>query len=442
MSSTTIAYDAAGGKSDRKPRSKYSRHQVLLGICYMLCMCICGMVLVVLGSTLEDLAELCGTTSTEVGTVFIARGIGAIFGAIVSSKLYECFPGNQVLIGALLSVAVVLVYLPTNTSIVNLHVCFGLLGLGTAITDTGSQIMTTKVHGEVAGPWLGANTVAFGISGAFVPLIIIMTSVLKFEYIIFVCIVLSVATLIAIVDRPAEEFTKEMAIKYKSMGRDASYLIEIVIAVMVFCFIGGKVSATAYLSTYIYETDVVPVSQDSISLFILWLAIAVGRLAGVYDQLFIDNTTLRSHLIMYCIGGGLALVMIYVFPTSNVTFYLGIGFYGLFNGPCVGYCYDLNNRISQHTEMSVSIVMLGLNFGASLVPYVTTVIWTSMGAKGFILVLIASMLIPLPLTLLTFFLHSVEKNRFEIDRDARGYANIDYENVSSRDDEKDIDYDK
>ena len=45
-----------------------------------------------------------------------------------------------------------------------------------AVTDTGCQIMTRKAHGKKAGPWLGANTVTFGIAGAIVPLMEIWTN--------------------------------------------------------------------------------------------------------------------------------------------------------------------------------------------------------------------------------------------------------------------------
>jgi hypothetical protein len=47
---------------------------------------ICGIVLVALGSTLEDLAKNVEKTATKIGTVFIFRGFGAIFGAIASAK--------------------------------------------------------------------------------------------------------------------------------------------------------------------------------------------------------------------------------------------------------------------------------------------------------------------------------------------------------------------
>ena len=104
------------------------------------------------------------------------------------------------------------------------------------------------------------------------------------------------------------------------------------------------------------------------------------------------------------------MLLVLWFPNNAEALWIGVAFYGLFNGPCVGYCYDLNNRITyvlcgvvwcgvvwcgvmithasfalprsrvpsplpcaircvhRHpTEASMSIVMFGLNFGASLV---------------------------------------------------------------------------
>ena len=63
------------------------------------------------------------------------------------------------LVVALLWVAMVLILLAFCASIWYLHVLFASLGFGTAVVDTGCQIMTRKAHGRNAGPWLGANTV-------------------------------------------------------------------------------------------------------------------------------------------------------------------------------------------------------------------------------------------------------------------------------------------
>ena len=39
--------------------------------------------------------------------------------------------------------------------------------------------------------------------------------------------------------------------------------------------------------------------------------------------------------------------------------WVGIALYGFGNGPCVGYIYDLNNRITIPSELGMAIVMSG-----------------------------------------------------------------------------------
>ena len=223
---------------------KRSWDKTITSIGYMLAMGICGIVLVALGSTLSMLAANVGKNATEVGTVFVARGCGAIFGAVFSAKLYQWFPGNYVMFVGLLCISVLLVMLPFNKSNLVLHVLFLFLGVGTAITDTGCQIMTRKLHGKTAGPWLGANTVSFGISGAFVPLIEIFTTSIFIQYFALTWIVFCVALLLGLGPNP-EQYGRLQGGPPRPQGGHPSiaphYNVEVVIGLMVFFFIGGKV---------------------------------------------------------------------------------------------------------------------------------------------------------------------------------------------------------
>lgn len=86
------------------------------------------------------------------------------------------------LVSALIGLILLLMYIPFIKSVIVLHGVFALLGFGTAVTgpllsaycdvmfnsifqDTGCQILSRKAHGTEAGPWLGVNTVLFGIAG-------------------------------------------------------------------------------------------------------------------------------------------------------------------------------------------------------------------------------------------------------------------------------------
>mmetsp|Transcript_24302 Transcript_24302/g.75945 ORF Transcript_24302/g.75945 Transcript_24302/m.75945 type:complete len:451 (+) Transcript_24302:77-1429(+) len=384
------------------------------GASYANAMGVCGIVLVALGSTLSSLAADCGTSATRVGTVFIARGAGAVTGALSSARLYSPpRPGNLVMVFVLLALAGVLLYMPFVKDVWVLHVTWFLLGMCTATLDTGCQIMTRKVHGVHAGPWLGANTVCFAIAGALVPLIELITGQLFAQYATLATIaVLNAAALYA---APAPETPAirdqlpprvVLAAKTASTSRHPKYSLELIFGATVFWLIGGKVDTTSYITTYVKTTGIISNHDASLSLLLLWVMITVGRLLGLHDQIALKKQTKRNvfvHLTAWLLTGTFGMLLCTLFPARSWAFWAGVSLYGLGNGPCVGYVYDLVNRMTVQSEMGMSIVMFGLNFGASLIPYLTTVVWdfSPLGPESLVWVTLLSMAIPMPLLLLS-----------------------------------------
>lgn len=365
---------------DDEEENEERRTKMCMGAIYMLAMGICGMVLVALGSSLEYLAGAVGKTSTELGTIFLARGIGSITGAIISAKFYKWFYGNTVMIGGIIVIAAVLLSLVFNKSTVLLHVLFAILGVCTALVDTGVQIQTRKLHGLKAGPWLGANTVCFGCAGAIVPLIEMLAGREGIEFFILSALTLSVGVAMFAMP-PVEDIIRGRGpgVGPPPRPKGAHYNVEIVLSMMVFMYIGGKVAITGYLYTFIEETEMVDPQHETSALLVLWIFITIGRLCGVYDQAYVNNTTLPIHLFVLSAGATMATVSILVFHGRAIALWLGLAFFGLFNGPCVGYCYDMNNRLTSPSEESMAIVMLGLNMGASIVPWLVSVAWDMSG---------------------------------------------------------------
>ena len=107
---------------------------------------------------------------------------------------------------------------------------------------------------------------------------------------------------------------------------------------------------------------------------ILWISITVGRIAGVQDQRSLSGDDLTRHLSFLCLGGFSGMFLIFLCPESPAAMWIGTAVYGLFHRPTTGFCQDLNNKLTLPIEKSVAIVMVGLNYGASFVPYFTTVL--------------------------------------------------------------------
>lgn len=377
---------------------------------YMLSMGVCGIVLVALGSTLEVLAHQVARTTTSIGSVFIARGSGSIFGSIICSKLYRWFPGKSVLLITLISIMVTLILLPFTSTVCQLYFYFFVLGLGTSITDTGCQLMTRKLHRKSAGPWLGANATVFGLSAALVPILEMSSSKLSIQYLILASIVALSCCLVLCASQLSRKdtehqpvnlsvFTSNEAIQKEVHSLVPHYYSEIAISVMLFCFVGGSISATAYIESYIDQTGIISSHQKGNLVFVLWISITAGRIAGVQDQRSLSDSGLSNHLSFLCLGGFFAMSLIFILPQSHTAMWIGTALYGFFHGPTVGFCQDLNNRLTLPTEKSMAIVMFGLNCGASFVPYLTTVLWDAQGVGPSILIIVIglSMLIPLPL---------------------------------------------
>ena len=384
-----------------------------LSIAYMLSIGCCGIVLVAIGSTFENLARNVNRSTTELGTVFIARGFGSIIGTVSSSKLFYWFSGNYVMSGSLSIIMLMLMAIPLSSNSIQLHFYFLLLGLGTSVTDTGCQLMTRKLHGKDSGPWLGINATVFGLSAALVPFLELLTKNVFHRYAIFATIValsffnmLRVARLNEIEEHKDRALSRaitarsdEETLPLENIKENAPhYRTEILVALMLFAFVGGGVSCTAYLGSYVEATGVIERSNKDKIFLALWLSITVGRFVGVYLQSFLGDTGVILSISIFSLGGFLGMLLIYLFPFSPMSLWIGVIIYGFLHGPTVGFCQDLNNRLTVLNESSMSIVMFGLVCGASIIPFLTGFLWKLTDSPlTFIAIVGLSMLIPFPL---------------------------------------------
>ena len=171
------------------------------------------------------------------------------------------------------------------------------------------------------------------------------------------------------------------------------------ISALCFSVIGGQVSVTAYLESYVEQTGVIPPANKNQALLCFFIFVTLGRAFGIYLQSF-NNAPLPTFVLTTAAVGSTAAVILLLFQHSIMVFWVALPLWGFCNGPLLGFSYDLNNRLTLPTEKSMSLVMFGLNLGASVVPYVSSLLWRSwFGPSILLYVIFLSLAIPIPLVL-------------------------------------------
>lgn len=390
--------------------------KTLISISFMLTIGVSGLVLCAIGSNLKSVSNNIGGIDVAIlgGNAFMCRGIGSLIGTISCATIFERIKGENVLIAGLLLISSIIFLIPYSTSSTQLYIYFALLGICSAINDTGVNILTRQLHGKEAGPWLGANGIAFGMSASVVPIVESLSSGFQQQHNILAVMILFVASSVLYGDISSLKY-KKMAryfaahIDKQSAHTDGEnvaphYRVEFAIAFMCFCVVGAQVNVIAFFNSYLEITQVVEPQFRGNVLLVFWVFVGLGRILGVLDQRFFisSDSVLITHLSTCCFVGAAALLVLIIVPSSSLALWISIACFALFFGPCISFCYDLNNRLTLPTEKSTAIVMFGVNCGASFVPYFSGLIWCAFGKNPQSLIAIISLCMVSPLTIIHF----------------------------------------
>ncbi|CAN0001068.1 unnamed protein product [Laminaria digitata] len=277
--------------------------------------------------------------------------------------------------------------------------------------------MTRRLHGSAAGPWLGANTVSFGISGALSPLIGWLTGSLMVQYSVLAAVAFIIGFILVVLPDPGrqppprEELIQVMPLTIpEGWSKPRAFYdankIDFHLCGIMFWFMGGRIAATAFLREFVDDTS--KASDAHILIVCLWLAITLGRVIGLRDQLTLALARLFRHVTILCVGGMVAMVVLLFLYRFQWVTWVSVVVYGCFTGPALGYAYDLSTRVSPRPETSAVVAMFGITAGASIVPFLASFTWSVTGLAFFLpLFIVASHAIPLLLVRDTKRLHGV-----------------------------------
>lgn len=82
---------------------------------------------------------------------------------------------------------------------------------------------------------------------------------------------------------------------------------------------------------------------------------SAGRLIGIHDQLDLSTARLYRHVYIQLWLGGAGMLLVVVWHEAAWALWTGVCVYGLFNGPTIGYVYDLCNRTTAATAKGFNL---------------------------------------------------------------------------------------
>lgn len=108
------------------------------------------------GASVENIAADVGKLSTDIASVYVARGAGSILGSFASAPVFDNWNAIKCLIWTYAACVAVMLWIPYIDSLLFLHVAYLFIGGLTSLVSAGSILLLRKIHKEHAGPWLGA----------------------------------------------------------------------------------------------------------------------------------------------------------------------------------------------------------------------------------------------------------------------------------------------
>ncbi len=456
--------------------------QFLFGILYLAVMGMAGAVTVYMTLSTSTFAENCGTTTTYITTVFVAQAFGALLAAIAAVWLYKWFYGNWLLTIGLLTMGAISFAAPFVTSIIGLHVLYGIFGLCVTLIEIGCQILTTRIFGiSHATSWLSANF-AFYTIGSMMAVMIDLWLIddVERDFISLGSFSMAFAILTIIVPHP-EKVLDQMIVNYGayaylyatngdphravqsqetnrrhregtdsvptdggtdsggriSGGDEANvyggmvmdkpqrphFIVEIAISIILAAVVGGLTAMTALLETYTEDMSLEDTYVEENQMFVFWIMIAVGRILVIFIQPCLSLESITFHLYLVLISGTLILTLPLIFQQSILVLWITLIGYGLTNGPTLAYAYQFLTYGTLADEKAMAMTIFGLNLGIAGIPLSASLMWDNgIGPTALFITCAAATAVSVPcVSLIHYYTYMPLAN---IAPSIRGYAQI------------------
>jgi hypothetical protein len=278
-----------------------------------------------------------------------------------------------------LTVGVVVILMPYNTSVSVLNVYFFIIGFCYGVFQISSRQYICKLQTKNASVWMSYYLLCWCSAGVATAIVEICDVSVDNEYIIAAAITFASVVILLITPSPESdeqlvEFMRENAVQHAATDHIPHYYVDLLCASMleVAFNMGAKESIIYYVETYITETSIT--DRSTLVYLLLVVNLAIGYVIFIQTQRNITDDTIMIYAYIAFIIQLIPLLTICIKPGSEFTFIYSIAVYGLISAPSISLCFELCYRYTYRSSASTMIMFVGLDVGAMVIPYITTAV--------------------------------------------------------------------
>jgi MFS transporter, FHS family, Na+ dependent glucose transporter 1 len=379
-----------------------SRHEnlAITGV-YYAAFIILGLASAIIGPTLPFLAENTRTPLALVSYLFVIHSLGYLGGSLLGGELYDRLSGHKVLFLAVTLIGASLALLPLAPFLWVLLVVAGVLGMSMGALDVGANTLLVWVHRRGVGPYMNGLHFSFGV-GAFLAPLLVAAALKLFGgavggYWAVSLLAIPVALLLLRWRSPRRQNGKDSGVPTHTR---AAWVLVALIALFLFLYVSGEASYGAWVFTYAFQSNVVPVETSAAYLTsAFWGALTAGRLLaiplaarfkpgpilavdtlGCLASLGLILLAPHSPLVLWIATIGLGLSMASIFPTAitlaefyipitgrvNSFFFVGASLGGMGLPWLIGQMFEPLGPLSMPASILFALVLMGLLLGGVL----------------------------------------------------------------------------
>ncbi len=348
------------------------------------------------GPTLLKLAEHTSSALSQISLIFFFGSLGYLLGSLLGGWIYDRVPGHRFMGGILVSLGILIAFVPVATSLWTLMVIVLVLGFTKGALDVGCNTLLLWVHNETVGPFMNGLHAFFGLGAFIAPLIVAWvlaaTGDIYWVFWIFAIAAFPIAALVWSLPSPVSRAVP-------TQHENAPFPVLPVI-LMVLCFVlyvGGEVGYGNWIYTYAFklkfETEVTAAYLTSAC----WGSFALARLFGVWVSTRAKPTMILSIDFAGCL---LSLGLVLVFPRSDTILWAGTILSGISMASIFPTFMTLAEERMHVTGTIAGWFLLGAGTGGMILPWLIGQVFERIGAGAMMVIILADML----LNLLIFFL--------------------------------------